>query len=193
MTLVETIKSNAGYARAIGIVLVIAGFLALLSPLAAGLSITLVIGVLLLFGGASQLLLVFRAGSFGEGLMMALLGVLWIVAGGYTLSQPVTALAALTLFLAAYFLASGIVEIIGAFRARPDEGWGWILFSGIISALLGLMIWRQFPLSGVWAVGILIGIRIFMTGSALIAVGSAAKRAAASAEPQAESGGTTES
>ena len=193
MTLVETIKSNAGYARALGIVLLIAGFLALLSPLAAGLSITMIVGVLLLFGGASQLLLVFKAGSFGEGLMMALLGVLWIVAGGYTLSQPVTALGAMTLFLAAYFVASGIVEIIGAFRARPDGGWGWILFSGIISVVLGLMIWRQFPLSGVWAVGILVGVRIFMTGSALIAVGSAAKRAAASAEPQAESEGTTES
>ncbi len=193
MTLVETIKSNAGFARVVGIVLVIAGILALLSPLAAGLSITIVVGVMLLAGGASQLVLVFRAGSIGEGLMMALIGVLWLVAGGYTLSQPVTALGAMTLFLAAYFIASGILEAIGAFMARPQEGWGWILFSGIISAVLGIMIWRQFPLSGAWAVGILVGVRIFMTGSALIAIGSAAKKAASSAELQAESEGGTAS
>lgn len=186
MTLVETIKANAKTAKWCGIALLVAGFLALLSPLAAGISVTLIVGALLLLGGISQLVLVFQAGSIGEGLLMALIGVLWIIAGGYSLTQPASALGALTLFLAAYFIASGIIEAIGAFGARPAEGWGWLLFSGIVSLVLGVMIWRQFPVSGAWAVGILVGVRMVMSGSALMAIGSAAKDAASAAEQPAE-------
>lgn len=190
MTLVETIKSNAKTAKWMGILLLIAGICALLSPLAAGISVTLIIGALLLLGGFSQLVLVFQAGSIGEGLLMALIGVLWIIAGGYSLSQPASALGAMTLFLAAYFIASGIIESIGAFGARPAQGWGWLLFSGIVSVVLGVMIWRQFPLSGVWAVGVLVGVRMVMTGSALLAIGSAAKEVAKAAEQPIEPEGT---
>ena len=186
MTLIETIKSNAKTAKWCGVALLVAGFLALLSPLAAGLSITLVIGALLLLGGITQLVLVFQAGSFGEGLLMAIIGVLWIIAGGYSITQPASALGAMTLFLAAYFIATGIIEAFGSFSARPAEGWGWLLFSGIVSVVLGVLIWRQFPLSGTWAVGILVGVRMVMSGSALLAIGSAAKDIAASAEQQTE-------
>jgi len=182
MTLVETIKSNARATRWCGIALFVAGILALLSPLYAGLSLTIIVGALLLVGGASQLILVFQAGSVGEGILMLLLGVLWLIAGGYFVSQPVSALAAMTLFLAAYFIATGIIEIIGAFGARPQAGWGWLLFSGIVSAVLGVMIWRQYPLSGAWAVGILFGVRMIMSGSALMAIGAAVKEAAVQAE-----------
>ena len=102
----------------------VAGFLALVSPFAAGLSITVVIGALLLAGGVAQMFVVFRAGSFGAGLLMAILAILTLVAGGYMLSQPLSALATLTLFLAGYFIAQGIVETIAAFGARPTPGWG---------------------------------------------------------------------
>ena len=191
MTLVETIKANARTAKWCGIALLVAGVLSLLSPLAAGLSVTLIVGALLLLGGITQLVLVFQAGSIGEGLLMALIGVLWIIAGGYSMTQPASALGAMTLFLAAYFIASGIIEAIGAFGARPDEGWGWLLFSGIVSVVLGGMIWSQFPVSGQWAVGVLVGVRMLMSGSALMAIGSAAKDVASAAEQQGETGETT--
>ena len=165
----------AAEARWTGIFLLISGFLALLSPLAAGLSIAVIIGVLLLANGLAQLLLVFKAASFGEGIVLALLGVLAIAAGAYMISQPGAALGVLTLFLAGYFVATGIVEIFGAFAARPAQGWGWLLAGAIVSLLLGLMIWRQYPLSGVWAVGVLVGVRLMMTGSTLMAVAGAVK------------------
>jgi uncharacterized membrane protein HdeD (DUF308 family) len=98
------------------------------------------------------------------------------------LSQPVEALAALTLFLAAYFVASGVIQIVGAFGARPQAGWGWLLFGGIVSILLGAMIWRQFPLSGAWAVGTLVGVQLVMSGWTLIAVGGVAKDAVDAAQ-----------
>ena len=182
MTLVETVKKNAKTAKWTGIFLVIAGFLALLSPFAAGLSVALIVGVLLIVSGVGHLLVVFGAGSIGEGILLAVLALLSIVAGAYMVSQPVSALAALTLFLAAYFIVSGIIEIIAALGARPADGWGWVLFGGIVSLLLGLMIWRQFPLSGAWAVGILFGVRMLVGGWTLIALGSAVKDMAQAAE-----------
>ncbi len=112
----------------------------------------------LLIGGAAQLLLVFKAGSIDEGILLAIFAVLSLIACAYIISQPVSAMAGLTLFLAAYFVASGIVQAIGAFNARPEAGWGWLLLGGIISVILGVMIWRQFPLSGIWALGTLVGV-----------------------------------
>jgi uncharacterized membrane protein HdeD (DUF308 family) len=121
-----------------------------------------------------MLILAFRAGSFGDGFMVFLLGVLSLLAGLYMLANPGAALGTLTLFLAAYLVVSGIVEVIYAFQVKPVQGWGSLLFSGAVSVLLGILLWRQFPLSGAWAVGVLVGVRLVMTGFELMALGGAA-------------------
>ena len=83
-------------------------------------------------------------------------------------ANPGAALASFTFLLALYLIISGIFETLVSFQVRPVKGWGWALFSGIISVLLGFMIWSQFPLSGVWAIGILIGVRLFFRGWPLL-------------------------
>ncbi|MFV8819650.1 HdeD family acid-resistance protein [Haliea sp. E17] len=178
MTLIEVIRKHGKSARLTGILLIVVGILALLAPLAAGLSITLLIGGLLLFAGLVQLSLVFRTGSFGQGLVLVILGLLSLFAGLFSIMQPAEALAALTLVLAAFFAASGVIEVATAFAARPSQGWGWLLFNGIVSLLLGFIIWQQFPLSGVWAVGVLVGVRLLTTGWLLVAIGGAAANVA---------------
>jgi uncharacterized membrane protein HdeD (DUF308 family) len=180
--MLATIKRHAGLGIVVGILVVIAGFLALFSPLVAGLSVAIAVGVLLIASGVSRLFLAFKMGSFGPGLLVFLIGLLSIVAGGYMVSRPGLALATLTLFLAAYFVVDGIFEIIWAFRLRPIKGWGWTLFSGIVALALGIMIWRQFPISGVWAVGTLAGIHMIFGGSSVASIGSAARSAAKEAQ-----------
>ncbi len=177
-----TIKRHAGVGIAVGVLTVIAGVLAIMSPLVAGLSVAIAVGVLLIASGISRLFLAFKMGSFGHGLLMFLLGVLSIVVGGYMVARPGMALATLTLVLAAYLFVDGIFEIIWAFRLRPIKGWGWALFSGIAALVLGVMIWRQFPVSGMWAVGTLVGIHMIFGGSSLASVSSAARRAAKEAQ-----------
>ena len=81
----------------------------------------------------------------------------------------------MALILAIYFLVDGIAEIIGAFDAKPAEGWGYMVFDGAISILLGWMIWSQWPLSGAWAVGVLVGIRLIFVGAGMLMFGSLAK------------------
>ncbi|HSN83849.1 MAG TPA: HdeD family acid-resistance protein [Polyangiales bacterium] len=177
-----TIKRHAGLGMAVGILTVIAGFLALVAPLVAGLSIAIAVGVLLILAGVSRLFLAFRMGSFGHGLLVFVIGLLSIVAGGYMLGRPGMALATLTIFLAAYFVVEGAFEIIWAFRLRPIKGWGWTLFSGIVALALGIMIWRQFPVSGVWAVGTLVGVSLIFGGASLASVCGAARSAAKEAQ-----------
>ena len=90
-------------------------------------------------------------------------------------SRPGAALVTLTLFLAAYFVVDGIFEIIEAFDLKPIQGWGWMLFGGIVSILLGIMIWRQWPVSGAWAIGILFGIKLIFAGWAMVGIGTAGR------------------
>jgi len=175
-TLVEGLRENAGWAIGVGVVMIIAGVLSLVLPFAAGLAVTAVIGATLLAGGVVQMLLAFKAGAFGRGLMIFLLGLLAAVAGIYTLTQPVAALASLTLLLAAYFIATGVLAAIAAFQVRPSQGWGWMLANGIITILLGVMITSQWPLSGAWAAGILVGVHLLSSGVALAALGSAVRK-----------------
>jgi uncharacterized membrane protein HdeD (DUF308 family) len=176
MSVVDGIKSNARTARWVGIFLVIAGIVSLFSPLAAGVTLAMMVGVLLAFGGISLLLLAFRAGSFGHGMMVFLLGALTLVAGVYMMAMPGVALVTMGVFLAMYFAVAGIVEVIYALRLKPEQGWGWLLFGGVVSLLLGIMMWRQMPLAGAWAIGVLVGLRLLMSGFQLLAIGGAAGR-----------------
>jgi len=162
--------------------MLICGFLAIGSPLAAGLSVTIFVGAMLIVGGIAQCFLAFQAGAFGKGLLIFIMGVLTAVAGFYLFNQPLAGLASITIFLAAYFVVTGIFELISAFQIRPAAGWGLMLFNGIVTLLLGIMIWRQFPLSGAWAVGILFGVKLILSGWSLIFIGRSVREEAKLAE-----------
>jgi uncharacterized membrane protein HdeD (DUF308 family) len=173
--ILDGIRDNASFAVTAGIVLVIMGLLALASPLAAGLSITAIVGILLAIGGISQCILAFRAGAFGRGMWIFAVGLLMAITGIYMFTQPVAGLAALTLILVAYLFAAGVCELIIALQIRPQVGWGWTMFSAIITLLLAMMLWRQFPVSGIWAIGILFGIKMIFSGWSLVYLGRNAK------------------
>ena len=173
MNLVDFLKGRSRNARLIGIALIILGLLALLAPLATGLSIAIMIGILLVVSGVVQLVLVFPARPLSRGIFLLLFALLSLVAGVYMIGQPGVALATLTLLLAVYFVATGILEFIAALQARPQPGWGWLAVSAVLSFLLGVMIWSQFPLSGAWAIGLLVGIRLLTAGWLLVVLGAA--------------------
>jgi uncharacterized membrane protein HdeD (DUF308 family) len=170
----ETIHKSSGFIITTGILLLLMGMFAMGSPLVAGLSLALMVGIMLIIGGVGEMAFAFKA---GKGLFAFALGALTIVIGGYMVSRPGAALASLTLFLALYLIISGAFEMMMSFQFRPVKGWGWAAFSGIVSLLLGFMIWNQFPLSGAWAVGILIGVRLFFNGLTLLMFGLAARQA----------------
>lgn len=174
--LLQGIKENSGTTMFIGVILLITGALAIAAPLMAAISITLMIGALMIVSGFAECILAFKAGAFGRGILVFLMGALMVVVGIFLMTQPLASVMSMTLFLAAYFVVSGFLELFAAFSIRPAEGWGWILLNAVVTILLGFMIFEEFPVSGIWAIGILFGIKLLFSGAMLLGLGMSVRR-----------------
>jgi uncharacterized membrane protein HdeD (DUF308 family) len=97
--------------------------------------------------------------------------------GGWLAFFPFTGIITLTILLAALFLAEGVLEVIMAMRVRPHEGWGWLLISGLIAIVVGVMIAAELPGSAAWAIGLLAGINLLSTGVSFVVLALAGRRA----------------
>ena len=160
-----------------GFLLVILGLFAMMTPAISGIATTFMLAALLLISGLATIIFAFGSESFGRGVLRFLFGGITVLAALWMFVNPGMALASLTLFLAVYFFVDGVFAIAAGFGL--PEGKGWVIFNGIVSILLGVMIWRSWPVSGLWAVGILLGIKMVVGGMAMMAlesVGDAAKK-----------------
>lgn len=166
------IKKASNRGMVFGIALVILGFLSILAPMVAGATVSMLVGVFMIAAGIARLMWAFQAGSFGKGVLTFLLGGLLIVTGLAMLFRPMIGMASMALILAIFFLADGIFEIVASFKVKPEKGWGWLLFGGVVSIVLAGLIFWQWPFSGVWAIGILVGVKLLFAGFAMIALGS---------------------
>ena len=171
----EEAKKNAGWLVALGVLTVIAGILAIASPLLSGLTVVVFIGLALAIGGVARTIAAFSAGSFGQGTLAFIGGILAFGAGLILAARPGIGLATLTLMLGAYLLVDGFSSAVLAFRVRPESGWGSMLFSAAMGVILGFFLLREWPLSGLWAIGTLLGVNLLVSGFSLISVGSAAR------------------
>jgi len=171
-------NKNAGWLVALGVVTVIAGLLAMASPLLAGLSVTVLVGVAMVVAGVARTIGAFHAGSFGQGALAFVGGILTFAAGVILAAKPGIGLATLTLVLGGYLLVDGISGAVLAFHVRPEKGWGWMLFSAVMGVVLGILLLKEWPLSGAWAIGTLVGINLVLAGLSIISVGSAARATA---------------
>ncbi len=172
-------RAAAGELILLGVVRMILGVLALMAPLMAGLAIEIIIGVLILLAGVGALVNAFRARSWEASLFVMLAGILAIVCGVLLLMHPIAGLSFLTLLLAVYFILDGIMTMALGFRmSQVSRGsWLWPVVSGLLSLLLGILIWAQWPLSGAWAIGVLVGINLLITGWTALVLGMSLRRA----------------
>ena len=175
----ENIKAGGRNMTIFGVITIILGILAMLAPGLTGMSVVLVVGIFVIGGGIVRMIWAFQAGSVGRGVLMFAIGGLTSLCGIILVANPIFAAGVLTIILAIYFVVDGICEIAASFQLKPRSGWGWMLFAGIVSILFGIMIWGQFPLSGAWAIGILLGIKLFFVGLIMITGGSVVRSAAA--------------
>jgi len=97
----------------------------------------------------------------------------------YLLANPVLGLEAITLALAMYLVCEGALEFVLAFVLRPLPGTGWLVFDGIVTVLLAVLIWRGWPTSSTWVVGTLVGISMFFSGLTRLMISMAVRRIAA--------------
>jgi uncharacterized membrane protein HdeD (DUF308 family) len=153
-----------------GIVLIILGTLAIAVPAVASVAATIVFGWLLLISGIVGLIATFRAqGSpgFVWSLVSAILGV---AAGVILLSMPVQGALSLTAVLIAFLLVEGVATVLFALDHRKGSSgrWSWVLTSGIVDLVLGIILLAGLPGTAVWALGLLIGINMIFGGWSLV-------------------------
>ncbi len=160
----------------LSILLIIFGFLAIASPMAASIGAALVIGWLVLFGGLVQLIHAFQSKGIGHILWKLVVAAFYLAAGAYIIARPALGLAGLTLALAAFFCAAGVVDIIAYFSTRKSGGSAWMLLSGIVTLLLGLTIWSRWPATSLWFLGTLVGISMLMAGTVRLMMALAVRK-----------------
>lgn len=164
-TIAAGAKRFTGWSIALSILMILAGILAIGLPLAAGLAVNIVVGWLLLFSGAAHLAFAWHLRGIRGVIWQVLLGVVYLGIGLYVLVHPLAGLLALTLALAIYLFVEGILELILAFQIRPRQAWGWLVLDGVVTLILGGMIWATWPASTEWAIGTLVGVSMIFSGS----------------------------
>lgn len=174
-TIATGVKHVTGWSIAVSLLMILAGVLAIGLPVAAGIAVNLVVAWLLGFCGVAHLVFGWHIRGIGGVIWQILLGALYIGIGAYLLTHPVAGLVTLTLALAIYLFAEGLLELILSFRVRPRQGWGWLLLDGIVTLILAIMIWRTWPASTEWVIGTLVGISMIFSGATRLMLSLAAR------------------
>ena len=169
------VKESVGWSIALSALMILAGILAIALPQAGGLAANIVVAWLLVFSGAAHLVFAWYTRSTGGVFWELLLGILYGGTGVYLLMHPLRGLAALTLALAIYLFAEGFLELILSFAVRPLAGSSWLLFDGIITLILAVLIWKTWPSSTEWAIGTLVGVSMLFSGLTRLMISMAAR------------------
>jgi uncharacterized membrane protein HdeD (DUF308 family) len=148
----------------LAIILIIFGLLAITLPTFTSIGAVKVLGWLIIFDGFAQLLHAFQSEGVGRIAWKILVAFLYLAGGAYLLANSFLGVAGLTLALAIFFFAEGVMDLIAYFVTRRNERSVLLLSHGIISMIFGLIIWRQWPSSSLWVIGAIVGISMFISG-----------------------------
>jgi uncharacterized membrane protein HdeD (DUF308 family) len=175
----DTTRSGSTMSILWGALLIVLGLFAIGSPFIAAVAVEVAVAWLIVFAGIVHIFLAFHAHGAGSVIWRLLVGVAYLAFGGYLILHPLLGVASLTLLLAALFVIEGILDLVMYFKMRPLYGSGWVLVDGIITLVLGGLIYAQWPLSSGWAIGVLVGASMFVSGVTRIAMSLAIRRASA--------------
>jgi uncharacterized membrane protein HdeD (DUF308 family) len=173
----QHIAEKWGWFLVLGIVLILVGIAAICFPLVSTIAAKIFLGWLFLIGGVFLIIHAFSAQGWGGFLWSLLIGVLYLIAGGYLAFFPLTGLLTLAILLAILFVAEGIMEIIMAFRVHPSDGRVWLLLSGIAALVVGVLIFLGLPSSAGWALGLLVGINLLFSGWSYVFLAMSGRKA----------------
>lgn len=175
----DVLRKHSTWFIVYGVVMVLLGLFAIAAPGVATLAVTLMIGWLLLIGGAFGLFAVISGGTSAPGFWWNLFtAIVYILAGLCVLTRPVAGVLTLTIILAAYLLAGGVMRIFLAvgYRAQIPGAWVWLLISSVVDIALSLIIMMDLPGSAAWVLGLLVGINLLMMGVSIVMVAMSVRR-----------------
>jgi uncharacterized membrane protein HdeD (DUF308 family) len=140
-----------------------------------------IFGWFLIVGGVTEIMSAFWAGRWSGRLLHLLVGAIYLLIGFMFINEPKDSAVRLTLIIAIFLIVGGVFRIIHSI-SEPGPARGAILLNGLISLVLGISIYRQWPVSGLWVIGLFIGIEMFFSGLSWIALAMAARRSKGAAQ-----------
>jgi uncharacterized membrane protein HdeD (DUF308 family) len=150
-----------------GGVMILAGILALVYPMASSFAVVLFLGLLLIISGIVQGVSLFDARNVPNFWLQLVSVVLSLTVGVLLIRHRGASLFALTLLLLVYCMVEGILKVSFSLTIRPFPNWGWVLASGLVSILVALYLWASLPVTALWLFGALLGIQLICEGAAL--------------------------
>jgi uncharacterized membrane protein HdeD (DUF308 family) len=173
----RSVAENWGWFVGFGIVLIVIGTLAILFPVVSTIATSITFGWLLMVSGILGIIHAFRSRGWEEVGWSGLIGLLWLITGFVIAFFPLAGAFSLTVLLAAVFIVEGVIEMIWANRTKPGYGWQWVLVSGAVALLVGILIAAGLPSTALWAVGLLMGVNLLFSGWSFLFLGLAGRRA----------------
>ncbi|MDX2213873.1 MAG: HdeD family acid-resistance protein [Oculatellaceae cyanobacterium bins.114] len=159
-----TTKQKVNNSLLIGVLLTILGVVAIALPAFSTIVAETWIAFILISAGAGKLVYAFQTRTEGGFVWKLLLGILYVATGLMLFVYPLTGVLTITLLLGGFLLTEGVFELILAFRLRPQHNWTWALANGIVTLLLGIFVWFQWPSNAPWLLGTLVGASVLFTG-----------------------------
>lgn len=170
------LRAKWGWLVALGVIMLFLGGIALANLFLATVASVYYVGALMLVGGVLHVAHAFQVRGWESVLFWALSGLLYLMAGLLTFANPLLASAILTLLIGVALIFAGLVRLWVGFRLKGAEGWGWIVLSGVVTTLAGIIIAIGWPVNSLWILGLFLAIDLVMQGWSLVALGLALKR-----------------
>jgi uncharacterized membrane protein HdeD (DUF308 family) len=161
-----------------GVLLIVAGIVAIVVPAPAALAFTLLLAWLFVFAGVVEIVYAFHQRNEDGFSWKLIAGIAMLALGVVMLVNPVVSIATLALVIGGFMMAHGVTSALLAFKLKPRPGWGWVLFDGVLSIVIAILIAAGWPANSIGFVGILVGICMMSGGFGRLALGRALRSGA---------------
>jgi uncharacterized membrane protein HdeD (DUF308 family) len=169
------LNASWGWFVGLGLLLMLLGIICVIGDVTATFVTIMAFGWFLIFGGIVSLIHAIRVHTWSGFFLSLASALLRGFTGYFLLRYPGAGAVAITVLLSAFFIVSGVFRAAGAGVLRFPS-WGWAMFSGIVSVVLGVMLLRQMPVSSLWFIGFAVGIDLILEGASLVSFGMALHR-----------------
>ena len=160
-----------------GIISIVLGAIAIIVPPLASVTITLLVGILLLIGAVAYVAEAISRGTTGHRIWSAIVAVIYVIAGVWLIINPVSGTITLTWVLAIFFLVIGIFRILVGIQARGQvPNAGWTIVNGVLAVLIAVLVIANLPSSSAWAIGLLVGIQLLFDGIIMVVAAQQGKK-----------------
>ena len=163
----ETVRRYSTWYLIQGVLMVIAGIVALIYPLVSSVALALFLGWILIISGIVQGISLIGAQNVPSFWLQLVSAVLSIIVGVLFLRRPGEGVVTLALLLIVFFMVEGFAKLVFSLTIRPLPNWGWVLASGVVGILVALYLWASLPVTALWLLGVLLGIQLICEGAAL--------------------------